>query len=363
MNGKDLFLGMNYVNAKFVEEAETVSELKGKKKILSARRPVLIAAMIGLLLFLVGCGAAIYSLVAMRTEEIQTYPINGETLAGEEVHFEKTNDTFIELGAYYPQQIPEGYTITFITEGTPLQRQRIVYEKTAELYFDYEIMIGDPSSGVEVYDIHTKTEVDINGCNGILYVHGHDMQTLVWIEETQGYGFVLRTNDTDLDLVAVAKSTALGEPLTPTRSESTVKAIEELGDFTPTYLPEGFEEHGIMGCPLEEGGGWYSYVRKYYVNKADNTRIYFEYETYAIDTEAGYEDNARTICSFYIPGSNILDGVVIGEETEINGMFALVTGNHIAWADPERHVIYHLTSEDILDEELLKVARSITNSN
>ena len=65
------------------------------------------------------------------------------------------------------------------------------------------------------------------------------------------------------------------------------------------YLPEGYEEQGVMGSPLEEGGGWYSYVRKYYVNKAENTRIYFEYETYAIDTESGYEDSTRTVCSFY----------------------------------------------------------------
>ena len=33
MNGKDLFLGMNYVNAKFVNEAETVKELKGERKV------------------------------------------------------------------------------------------------------------------------------------------------------------------------------------------------------------------------------------------------------------------------------------------------------------------------------------------
>lgn len=363
MNGKDLFLGMNYVNPRFVEEAETVSELKGEKKILSARRPVLIAAMIGLLLFLVGCGAAIYSMVAMRTEKIQTYPINGETLAGEEVHFEKTNDTFIELGAYYPQQIPEGYTMTFVSEGTPLQRQRIVYENTEEKMIDFEIMIGDPSSNVEIYDITSKTDVDINGSRGILYGHAGSMQTLVWIAEKQGYGFVLHTNDPGLDLAAVAKSTAPGEPLVATRSDSTVKALEELGDFSPAYLPEGYEEQGVMGSPLEEGGSWYSYVRKYYVNKADNTRIYFEYETYVIDTEMGYEDNAKTVCSFYIPGSNILGGVVLGEETEIHGMFALATGNHIAWADPEKHVVYHLTSEDVLDEELLKVARSITGSS
>ena len=46
MNGKDLFLGMNYVKAKFIEEAETVTELKGDRKAMSFRKVVLIAAVI-----------------------------------------------------------------------------------------------------------------------------------------------------------------------------------------------------------------------------------------------------------------------------------------------------------------------------
>lgn len=62
MNGEDLFRGLNYVNAKFIDEAETVTQLKGEKEILSLRRPVLIAAIIGLLLLLVGCAAYFYSL-------------------------------------------------------------------------------------------------------------------------------------------------------------------------------------------------------------------------------------------------------------------------------------------------------------
>ena len=37
MNGQDLFRGMNYVNLEFIEEAETVTQLKGEKKILSLR--------------------------------------------------------------------------------------------------------------------------------------------------------------------------------------------------------------------------------------------------------------------------------------------------------------------------------------
>ena len=64
MNGEDLFRGLNYVNAKFIDEAETVTQLKGEKIILSLRRPVLIAAIIAMLLMLVGCGAVIYLTLA-----------------------------------------------------------------------------------------------------------------------------------------------------------------------------------------------------------------------------------------------------------------------------------------------------------
>ena len=64
MNGEDLFRGLNYVNAKFIDEAENVTQLQGEKKILSLRRPVLIAAIIAMLLMLVGCGAVIYLTLA-----------------------------------------------------------------------------------------------------------------------------------------------------------------------------------------------------------------------------------------------------------------------------------------------------------
>lgn len=64
MSGQDLFLGMNQISAKFVEEAETVTKLHREKKRLPLRRPVLIAAMIALLLMLVGCGAIVYTILA-----------------------------------------------------------------------------------------------------------------------------------------------------------------------------------------------------------------------------------------------------------------------------------------------------------
>ena len=89
MNGEDLFRGLSFVNAKFIDEAETVTQLQGEKKILSLYRPVLIAAIIAMLLMLVGC-AVVY---VLRMKEIhigqqQTYqdvfeydPDTGEAIA------------------------------------------------------------------------------------------------------------------------------------------------------------------------------------------------------------------------------------------------------------------------------------------
>ena len=321
------------------------------------KRIWMIAAVIALATVLMG--SAIAALVAMKTGDVKVMTENGEIHEGEKVEFEEVHDVFIELGSWYPQEIPEGYAMTFVSDGAPYQNQTIKYENEAGDEIRYWIYIADPASGSEIYDIVSKTDVEINGQDGILYEQVGKSRTLVWINDKQGFGFKLNTTDSDVDLIAMAESTAEGEPITPSRSEETKQAIAELGDFGPTYLPDGFEEQGVQASPLSAGGGWYSYVRKWYVNKAENTQIYFEYETYVIDTASGYEDNAKTVCSFWIPGCDILHGIMVGEEVEINGMYGIASGNHIAWADPETHRVFHLTSEDILGDDLLKVAQSI----
>lgn len=143
---------------------------------------------------------------------------------------------------------------------------------------------------------------------------------------------------------------------------STIQALEELGDYTPGYLPEGFEEQSVLGSPLGDGGGWYSYVWKNYTNEKADAKIFFEYKTYRIATHEGYVDDAKTACSFMIPGSDILNGIVAGEEAEVNGMYALVGEHDVAWADPDIHVVYHLHSTDVSGNELLRIAQSMRNN-
>ena len=68
MNGKELFLGLSYINRKFIDEAEhdTVSNHGGRERagastVRGLRRPLLVAALAALLLLLVGC-VAVYVL-------------------------------------------------------------------------------------------------------------------------------------------------------------------------------------------------------------------------------------------------------------------------------------------------------------
>jgi hypothetical protein len=390
MNSNDIFEIIGETPERYVLDAASVGVEVIPAQPHSPKRIWLIAAMIAVMLLLMG--SAVAALVRMRVDDVKTYWQDGKkqegekdslnevqeseqdstpkahedekdnsnkVYEGEKVNFDKVHDTFIELGPYYPQTIPDGYAMTFVSEGAPLQNQVIHYENDAGNLIKFWIYIGDPASSIEIYGIQKKTDVDIGGKPGILYEQEGGARTLVWIDEKLVYGFALRVNDASVALTAMAESTAEGEYLVPTRSDKTLEALEELGDFSPEYLPDGFTEQGVQGSPRSEGSGWYSYVRKWYVNRAENTRIYFEYESYAIVTKDGYTDDARTACSFYIPGYISRRDEIVAEDVEINGMFGIMTENDIAWVDLEARKVYHLHSEDVTGDELLKVAQSV----
>ena len=85
MKGKDLFLGLSYIDKQYIEEAELESLPRRK----TLRRPLLVAALVALTLLLVGC-AAVY-LLSLReiklgeqdvTYDVYDYsPENGEAVA------------------------------------------------------------------------------------------------------------------------------------------------------------------------------------------------------------------------------------------------------------------------------------------
>jgi len=85
MKGKDLFLGLNYIDKKYIEEAE----LESLPRTHTIRRPLLVAAIVALALLLVGC--TVVYLLNMReiklgdqevTYDVYDYnPENGEAVA------------------------------------------------------------------------------------------------------------------------------------------------------------------------------------------------------------------------------------------------------------------------------------------
>lgn len=84
MKGKDLFVGMSFIDSKFIEEAEAVTRLKPEKR-LFLRRPFLLAAVIALLLMLVGCGT--YMVLTLAGEPWASMPkVEGKDVPGEDIH-------------------------------------------------------------------------------------------------------------------------------------------------------------------------------------------------------------------------------------------------------------------------------------
>ena len=86
---------------------------------------------------------------------------------------------------------------------------------------------------------------------------------------------------------------------------------------------------------------------QYSVNKAPvKTSVYLKEKDSSKDLIIApwYDKNNYTACI---------------ETIKDNGMFGIMTDEHIAWADPENHKVYHLYSGDVTGEALLAVARSI----
>jgi len=54
---------------------------------------------------------------------------------------------------------------------------------------------------------------------------------------------------------------------------------------------------------------------------------------------------------------------IVAEDIEVSGMVGIQSVSHIAWADDTTHQAFHLYSEDVSGEELLKVAQSVVRND
>lgn len=192
--------------------------------------------------------------------------------------------------------------------------------------------------------------VSINGHTG--YKTGN---SLLWTDEELGFAYDLHVTG-DVDLIALAQSVAPGPELPITNNDFTTKALEQLGDYSITVLPDNMVEDGLTGAPLEGEDDWYSYVRRWYYDKTNNDQVYFTYETYLTDCTTE-EEVLRLFVS----------GMTEPEFVTINGYpgITMQDGNraYVAWmdGDAKKGVSFQMFSEQFTVDELLKMAESVQN--
>ena len=262
------------------------------------------------------------------------------------IELEQEPSTYVGWEPVYPQRVPEGYAIRFVSDPA-YGEQSIDYSNDAGDSLSYTLYFRLGQWGRQFDGMGQPEQVDINGQTG--YRIGN---TLIWTDEARGFGFSLRSS-ADIDLIVIAKSVASGPELTPTDADKTEKALEQLGDYQITELPKGMVEDGLTGRPLEDGGGWYSYVRRWYFNKKTNQELFFTYESYVSDASSVEEVLQMDIGDTPAEFRTILGCTGAVAQVGNDAKVVWIQGNEA------NGVSFMLISPDYSVEELLKIAESV----
>ena len=271
-----------------------------------------------------------------------------------DLEISQDQEIYVGYEPWYPQEIPEGYCLTQVTDHT-YGNQSYFYENDhgGDITYKFIFQLGDWGGGS---GMGTVEEVEINGNMGYYFP---ETNTVTWVQEEKGFAFSIWATE-DVDVIAMARSVALGPDLTPSQDEKLSLALEQLGDYRITQLPEGMVQEEIAGSPLEDGGGWYSYVRRWYVDKTTNDKIYMAYESYITAPEDCASD--QEVADMQVGSVNYPDDV---KHLEINGCPASALeydgSATVAWAagDGQKGTVFSLYSQDFTAAELVEIAKSV----
>lgn len=270
--------------------------------------------------------------------------------AGFTVELEQGNE-YVGYEPWYPQWLPEGYTEDFIGDRA-YGEQEISYNNANGETIQYMLYFRMGRWGRKFESMEQPEQVDINGHIGYKIDN-----SVIWTDEARGFGFKISA-PADVDILKIARSVALGEEPVPTNAGKTEAALEELGDYQITALPEGMVEDGLAGWPLE--GSWYAYVRRWYFNKQTNAAVYFTYETYVTDNA----DSPKDVCKTMLGGSEqpLVEITVSGHDGYAMQFEDTAT---VAWAfgDSKNGMVFKLVSEDLATQELVQIAQSVEKLN
>ena len=233
MNGKDLFLGMNYVKAKFIEEAETVTELKGERKTIPFRKVVLIAAAIALLAITIT--ACAYAIQKIKMNLVQHNVPSQTEIAITDIENPIETIPVNVLTDCHPQSIPTGYQISC---GEPLtyHSRNIQYYNESGNTITFWMSTEKADEEVALRPPVEETVVSIKGFESNLRSN-EGAQVLSWENAEDGYYATLYTDDVSVDLVSMANSVEFGATIP---MSVWYRDGERWDPWYPTVLPEGY---------------------------------------------------------------------------------------------------------------------------
>lgn len=341
MTAPDLALPENHgVSAHKIKEM-TMMRLHSEPK---TTRP---AAKRGLSVLLAACLTLLLAVTAFAAVRVlMRQSLRGDTA---NVSFDAADGDYIALGNRYPQTIPDGYALDFVSEPSG-GSQRVTYADDAGHYIAFLVQRAGSHGDIGINHVVSQESVTLPTGKGTLYTQENGA-ILVWTDDAAGLGYALDTDDLSADLVAMAESVRASDTaLTPTYDGLKAEALAELGDYQITALPENFVLETFTAMPTSQGGGWYGYVNRHYVDTAANTYLTLNYETYSLD---GQENTAQNVLALYGGGDSVS---VSGHEG------VCFTGDGytvVRWVDTDACLVFALTSDTLTPVELVQLAQSV----
>lgn len=363
MRAEDLFEAIGGVESFRLERSETsriiaLEERKMKHPTRRIRNLLIAAAVIAMLA--VTAYAALNARIKLDTQRWKGSTAVEEVPEGTyqlELGFHPTGSDYIPLNASYPQSIPDGCHLSFVSDKTTGQQMLVYSDDQGNEAFRFLMTSGGQGHSVGLDKVEKEESVEIQGLPGTRYYQEGGLQSIAWVDEESGYGYMLIGSIPDLDLLPIAQSVAPGAPLTPTMATGYGTALNQLGDYRITALPDGFKETDFSALPLEEGDRWYAYVRRWYGNgiTTDNM-IYFTYEHFTLESDVQLNHPTE-------PVENTPDTIIAykggGEKTTVLGMPGAVSDTGIVWVDWDAQVVFQITAPGRSAQDMMNLALSV----
>ena len=287
--------------------------------------------------------------VAVSRIELVIHRENGSHV----IEFTPVDEEYIDLGTWYPEYIPEGYEesfISFVMDGS----QVIHFENEDGDLISLEYQTAKASHQVYIDLARTQEDVTVNGLPATIFGES----SLFWTNDERGIGFHLSGSVGKEELIAIAESiTESDEKLIPTGEKKNALTLEQLGDYQPTTLPEGYEAAEFRTSPLEGEDDWYAYVHREYENRRHDM-IYIVYETFRL--ESTVEDPAATILDY-----KTSEGNGVRTNVTIQGLPGILVENDselvkLVWVDFEKGLTFFVFCDTITGEEAIAIAEGLT---